>query len=100
MRIGIDLGGSHIAIALIDKGVIVKKAEHNFLEEEKEKIEETIKKFLYQEIEDILKQNNEDKIEKIGISVPRKTERWIYRTFAKYKSKKLKLRKYHKEKAK
>ena len=39
MKIGIDLGGSHIAIGLIDKGKIIKKYEHNFLSIEKENLE-------------------------------------------------------------
>ena len=47
MRIGIDLGGSHIAIGLIDQEKIIKKYEYNFSSEEKEDLEKTIKEFIY-----------------------------------------------------
>ena len=43
MKIGIDLGGSHIAIGLIDEGEIIKKYEHNFSSIEKENLEKVIK---------------------------------------------------------
>ena len=38
MRIGIDLGGSHIGIGLIEKEKILRKSEYNFSKEELEKI--------------------------------------------------------------
>ena len=42
MRIGIDLGGSHISIGLIEKGKILNKKEKDFSEEERNNIEEVI----------------------------------------------------------
>ena len=66
MRIGIDLGGSHIALGLVENGKIIQKCEHNFSKEEKENLEETLQTTL------------KEKIEMIGISVPRKTEKWMH----------------------
>ena len=43
MKIGIDLGGSHIAIGVIDdKGYIVEKIEKRPLSKDKKNIKETI----------------------------------------------------------
>lgn len=73
MRIGIDLGGSHIGIGLIQEGKVFRKIEHNFSEEEKQNVEEAIKRVLYKEIDEILKIVELRTIEFIGVSVPRKT---------------------------
>lgn len=70
MRIGIDLGGSHVAVGLIQDGKILKKNEYNFTEEEKQNAKETIKRILYKEIDDINKIVSLDTIERIGISAP------------------------------
>ncbi len=69
MKIGIDLGGSHIAIGLIDEGKIVKKYEHNFSSEEKENLEEVIKEFINQVLDCILDEKTE--IQMVGICAPR-----------------------------
>ncbi len=78
MRIGIDLGGSHIALGLVENGKIIQKCEHNFSKEEKENLEETLKKVIHQQIDKILQTTLKEKIEMIGISVPRKTEKWMH----------------------
>lgn len=69
MRIGIDLGGSHIGIGLIQDGKVFRKNEYNFSEEEKK----TIKEVLYKEIDNISKIVELRTIELIGVSLPRKT---------------------------
>lgn len=71
MKIGIDLGGSHIAIGLIDEGKIIKKYEHNFSKVEKENLEKVIKEFISGTIDSILA--DKIKIEMVGICAPRKT---------------------------
>ena len=73
MRIGIDLGGSHIVIGLMQDGKKKKKNEYNFSEEEKKNIKETIKEVLYKEIDNISKIVELRTIELIGVSLPRKT---------------------------
>lgn len=69
MKIGIDLGGSHIAIGLIDKGKIIKKYEHNFSSIEKENLEKVIKQFINNTLDSILADKIE--IEMVGICAPR-----------------------------
>lgn len=71
MKIGIDLGGSHIAIGLIDQGKIIKKYEHNFSSIEKENLEQVIKEFINNTLDSILADKIE--IEMVGICTPRKT---------------------------
>lgn len=78
MRIGIDLGGSHIALGLVENGKIIQKCEHNFSKEEKENLEETLKKVIHQEIGKLMELTSLEEIEMIGISVPRKTEKWMH----------------------
>lgn len=82
MRIGIDLGGSHIGIGLIQEEKIFRKVEYNFSEEEKQNIKETIKKVLDKEIEEISRIVDIRTIEFIGVSVPRKTKEWDYLLFS------------------
>lgn len=69
MRIGIDLGGSHIAIGLIDQEKIIKKYEYNFSSEEKEDLEKTIKEFITNILHKILEEKI--KIQMVGICAPR-----------------------------
>lgn len=68
MKIGIDLGGSHIAIGVVNKnGKILEKAEKRLkgivTKEVRKVIEETI-------TENFKKYSKEYKIEKIGIAIP------------------------------
>lgn len=66
MQIGIDLGGSHIAVGLIQEGRILAKKEKD-LEEEKKQIEEIILKEIKKNIKEILEQEGSSlqEIEKI-----------------------------------
>lgn len=83
MRIGIDLGGSHIAFGLVENGKILQKIEHNFLKEEKENLEVALRRIIQQEIEKLIQRTPIKEIEMIGISVPRKTNKWMFRTCSK-----------------
>lgn len=73
MKIGIDLGGSHIAVGLVDhKGQVLYKKEHNFSQEEKLRIEENIVQIIVNLINEILQTNHLiiQQIELIGIGSP------------------------------
>lgn len=73
MRIGIDIGGSHIGIGLVDEaGEIILKKEKDLYKEENIDIKEEIYNTIKQYTEDILKEKNIDikQIEFIGISYP------------------------------
>ena len=68
MKVGIDLGGSHIAIGVVnDKGKIIEKFEKRILNNEKKNIEKAIEENVFQHIKDLSKRY---KIEKIGIATP------------------------------
>lgn len=73
MKIGIDIGGSHIAVALLDKNEkIILKKEKDFLKEEKENIKITIVDTISRFIKEILKEKDIslECIELIGIAYP------------------------------
>ena len=72
MRIGIDLGGSHIGVGLVDEEKILYKYEKNFTKEDKEDIKQTIKSCISEAIQNISKVEESKNIEMIGISTPRK----------------------------
>ena len=66
MKIGIDIGGSHVAIGLVDSnGSIVQKEE--FFIKDKANIKEKIEEFITEKVIQISLINN---IESIGIAVP------------------------------
>lgn len=65
MKIGIDLGGSHIGIALINDGEIVEKTEKEIYNKE---TEETILSYIDEEISEIIKKERD--IDLIGIATP------------------------------
>lgn len=68
MKIGIDLGGSHIAIGVInDENKIIEKYEKDFTEEEKTKILEVIENYIADTVNDLSKKHD---FEEIGIAVP------------------------------
>lgn len=68
MKIGIDLGGSHIAIGIVDKnGIIIEKKEVRILEKEKEDITNFIENYINENVIDFMKKYN---IESIGIAIP------------------------------
>lgn len=70
MKIGIDLGGSHIGVGIIESGKVVYKVEKDL--KETEKGEENILNLVISEIKSIITENNFEKenIEKIGIACP------------------------------
>ena len=72
MKIGIDIGGSHIAVGLVEKNNILIKKEKDITSIDKEKIEEFLIKSIIEYINEILKENNIkiNDIEKIGIASP------------------------------
>ena len=68
MKIGIDLGGSHIGIGVIDDDKnIVEAYEKYFVEEDKENIVSVIEKFIVETVRDL---EGTYEIESIGIAVP------------------------------
>ena len=68
MKIGIDLGGSHIAIGVIDdKGYIVEKAEKRLLSKDKKDIKTSIETYIVKNVKELMEKY---KIKEIGIAVP------------------------------
>lgn len=68
MKIGIDLGGSHIAIGVINnEGFIVEKVEKRILSKEKKNIKTAIECYI---IENVKELNKKYKITEMGIAVP------------------------------
>lgn len=68
MKIGIDLGGSHIAIGVINNdGFIVEKVEKRLLAKEKKDIETAIENYIINNVKDL---REKYKISEIGIAVP------------------------------
>jgi len=68
MKIGIDIGGSHIAIGIVDSnGCIIEKEEKRLTQIEKRDIKEAIESYI---IENTLKLIKKYKIETIGIAMP------------------------------
>jgi glucokinase len=77
MKIGMDLGGSHLAIALInDRLEIVDKIDENFTKQEKSEIKSIIIDKMKNNIYRILEQNHIkiEEIQRIGISCPGTTK--------------------------
>lgn len=72
MKIGIDIGGSHIAVGLVEKNNILIKKEKDITSIDKETIEEFLIKSIIEYINEILKEKNIkiNDIEKIGIASP------------------------------
>lgn len=72
MKIGIDVGGSHIAVGLVDNNMnIILKKEHNWLNAEKINLFENVEKYAKAFIKEIIQGNNCN-IESIGIGYPYK----------------------------
>lgn len=68
MKIGIDLGGSHIAIGIVNnKGRIVEKVEKRILGNEKKEIKKTIETYIFDNVNKLSKKY---KITEIGIAIP------------------------------
>ena len=73
MRIGVDIGGSHIAIGLVDtKGNIVVKKEKNMNSEERKNILKFIEETIAISINEIVREKSmkQEDIEMIGIACP------------------------------
>ena len=72
MKIGIDMGGNHIGIGLIEEDSIIAVKEKNFNSEDKNNLKEVIIKFINKSIPEILEENNLNisDIELIGIASP------------------------------
>lgn len=68
MKIGIDLGGSHIAIGIINNdGFIVEKVEKKLLAKEKKNIKTAIESYIIKNVKDL---REKYKVTEIGIAVP------------------------------
>ena len=79
MKIGIDLGGSHIAVGIIQDNKIIYKLEKDLYE--KEKGPENITNLIINIVNALIKQNNikKEEIEIIGIACPGIVEKEIVR---------------------
>lgn len=78
MEIGIDIGGSHIGVGLVDNGKIISKKEMDLIKKYSEsEIEEIIITNVKKYIKEILFEKNLtiQEIEHIGIAVPRKSRK-------------------------
>lgn len=67
MKVGIDLGGSHIAIGVVNKGRIIEKVEKRILTNEKKEIKAVIEKYIFENVKEISKKY---KVYQIGIAIP------------------------------
>lgn len=68
MKVGIDIGGSHIAIGVIDeKGKILEKSEKRITSVEKQDIKKSIKEYIVEQVSRLKEQYD---LEEIGISMP------------------------------
>lgn len=68
MKIGIDLGGSHIAIGVVDKnGKIIEKVEKRLTGIEKKNIKKSIEEYIFENVSNL---NKNYKIDLLGIAVP------------------------------
>jgi len=72
MKIGIDIGGSHIGVGLIEKQKILASKERNFTREDRKNFETTILRFISEMVDELLKDNQLpiEAIELIGIAAP------------------------------
>ncbi len=68
MKIGIDLGGSHITIGVIDnKNFIVERIEKRIMSKDKKDIKNFIESYIFENTEGLL---NKYKITEMGIAIP------------------------------
>ena len=68
MKIGIDLGGSHVAIGVVDNdGIIIEKKERRILAKEKKDICSFIEDYIVENVKEIMQKH---KITSIGIAIP------------------------------
>ena len=70
MNVGIDVGGSHIAVGLLNSAnEIIAKKEHDWTKEEIKELLSSTEKYCKKLIKEIIEENNVN-IEKIGIGFP------------------------------
>ena len=68
MKIGIDLGGSHIGIGIVENnGKIIEKVEKRLMSKEKRNIKNSIESYI---IENVKKMQEKYEITEMGIAVP------------------------------
>ena len=67
MKIGIDLGGSHIGFGVIENETILEKYEKDFTDEDKSHIIEVIEEYIVGKVKELEEKYD---IESIGIAVP------------------------------
>lgn len=68
MKIGIDLGGSHIGIGIVDeKGYVIEKSEKRIIEKDRKNIKSIIEKYITEKVRNTIKENE---ITEIGIAIP------------------------------
>ena len=67
MKIGIDLGGSHIGFGVIEDEIIIEKFEKDFTDEDKSHIIEVIEEYIVGKVRELEERYS---IESIGIAVP------------------------------
>lgn len=75
MKIGIDIGGSHIGVGIVnDQNLIIRKKEHEWTKTEKKNLYDNMIKYCIDYIEQICKEENIDvhQIESVGIGFPNK----------------------------
>ena len=73
MRVGIDLGGSHIGVGLINEDKILDTRQKNFIDIDRKNIRETIIENSIEMINELLKSKgiSKENIELVGIASPR-----------------------------
>lgn len=70
MNIGIDIGGSHVAVGLVDNNMkIIAKKEYDWTKEERKELLNSAEKHCKRLIKEIIEENNVN-IEKIGVGFP------------------------------
>lgn len=78
MKIGVDLGGSHIGVGIIKDATIIDSKDKILTREDRVKIEETIVNSITIMIKDLCNENNVkvEELEIIGIASPRYYFKW------------------------
>ncbi len=72
MKIGVDLGGSHIAIGVVNKnGKILEKSEKRLTNLEKQDIKKSIEEYILEQVKSL---KNKYEIEEVGIGLPGRSE--------------------------
>ena len=68
MKIGVDLGGSHIGIGIVnEKGYVIEKSERRIMQKDRKDIKNIIENYMVEKIKDIIETNE---ISEIGIAIP------------------------------